>query len=107
MLEFRGATPPPALRDALARLQTLSGLAADLEREIGQVAVRQDELAASRPACARTWRRSRAESDLARRYLDRLGASEDELAVLAGRSDRPARRSGARGGGAARLRPLR
>ena len=78
-------TPPPALRDALARLQTLSGLAADLEREIGQVTIRQDELAREQARLRENLAAVPPESDLARRYLGRLGASEDELAVLASR----------------------
>lgn len=85
LLEFRGLTPPPELRDALAQLQALSGRAADLEREIGQVTTRQDELAREQARLRENLGAVPQESDLARRYLGRLGASEDELAELAGR----------------------
>ena len=77
--------PPPELREALARLQALSATVAELERQIAE----------ARPA-GTSWRSEQArlrenlaavppESDLARRYLGGLAASEDELAALATR----------------------
>ena len=85
MLEFDGATPPPELRDALAQLQTLSGRVADLEREISQVSTRQSELASEQARLRENLAAVPPGSDLARRYLGRLGASEDELTELASR----------------------
>jgi hypothetical protein len=85
LLEFRGAAPSPELREALARLQTLSARLAEVDRQIGQAAElqagqvgEQERLRANLAAVPR-------DSDLARRYLDRLAASEDGLAGIARR----------------------
>jgi hypothetical protein len=85
LLEFRGAAPSPELREALARLQALSARLAEVDRQIGQADQlraegigEQERLRANLVAVPR-------DSDLARRYLDRLAASEDELAAIARR----------------------
>jgi hypothetical protein len=85
LLEFNGLTPPPPLRDALARLQMLSGQVADVERAIEQVGTRQAELTGEQARLRENLAAVPRESDLAKRYLERLGASEDELAELAKR----------------------
>jgi hypothetical protein len=86
LLEFRGAAAPsPELREALARLQALSARLAEVDRQI----VQADQLRAERVGEQERLRANLVavprDSDLARRYLDRLAASEDELAAVARR----------------------
>ena len=85
LLEFQGVEPPPELRTALTRLQELSQAVAGLERQIAEVSARRDELAKDQARLRENLAAVPAESDLARRYLNGLAASEDELAALAAR----------------------
>jgi hypothetical protein len=81
-LEFKGVTPPAKLREVLARLQTLSAAVADSQRRIEQATARQAELTQDQDRLRRNLQAVPAGSDLARRYLKALDASEDELASL-------------------------
>ena len=85
MLEFDGATPPPELRDALAQMQTLSGRVADLGARSSRSRPARRELASEQARLRENLAAVPPGSDLARRYLGRLGASEDELTELASR----------------------
>ena len=79
LLEFQGVEAPPELRAGLARLQELSGTVAGLERQIAEASARRDELAQDQARLRENLAAVPAESDLARRYLGGLAASEDEL----------------------------
>ncbi|MFL5335694.1 MAG: hypothetical protein ACJ8H8_21560 [Geminicoccaceae bacterium] len=81
-LEFKGVTPPAKLREVLARLQTLSAAVADSERRIQQLKARQGELTQDQDRLRQNLQAVPAGSDLARRYIKALEASEDELAAL-------------------------
>ena len=82
LLEFQGVEAPPELRAGLARLQELSGTVAGLERQIAEASARRDELAQDQARLRENLAAVPAESDLARRYLGGLAASEDELTAL-------------------------
>ena len=86
-LEFKGVTPPAELGQVLARLQTLSAAVRDGERQVAQTSARQDELTRDQERLRENLRAVPAGSDLARRYLQALDASEDQLATLAQRLD--------------------
>ena len=85
LLEFQGLTPPPALRAALAQLQTLAARVADVEREIGLATARQQEVTQDQARLRANLEAVPRDSDLAKRYLQQLGSSEDELAELSRR----------------------
>ncbi|HEX6012096.1 MAG TPA: hypothetical protein VFY87_09915 [Geminicoccaceae bacterium] len=85
LLEFRGAMLSPELREALARLQTLSARLAEIDRQIGREAAAREERVAEQERLRANLEAVPPDSDLARRYLDRLAASEDELAANADR----------------------
>jgi hypothetical protein len=82
LLEFQGVDPPPALAAGLARLQELSGTVAGLERQIAEAVARRDELAQDQARLRENLTAAPADSDLARRYVGGLAASEDELTAL-------------------------
>lgn len=88
LLLLEGPAASPELRTALARLQELSGAVAELERRIAAAETRRAERVAEQERLRANLAAVPPESDLARRYLDRLGRSEDELSALAGELDR-------------------
>ena len=67
------------------RLQTLSAAVADSQRRIEQATARQDELTRDQDRLRENLQAVPPGSDLARRYLKALDASEDELARLSKR----------------------
>lgn len=85
LLEFQGVEVPPDLQAALARLQELSATVGGLDRQIADAAGRRDEIAGDQARIRENLAAVPPESDLARRYLAGLAASEDELEVLATR----------------------
>ena len=99
----RAWTPPPELRDGAGPAAGAVGHGgrAGAARS-AEATARRDELAQDQARLRENLAAVPAESDLARRYLGRLAASEDELTELARASDRPARGAGAGGAGAAR-----
>ena len=72
---------PPELRAVLERLQSLSTRLLDLDRRIEAVQASRGERFADQERIRANIAAVPPESDLARRYLDRLGASEDEIAT--------------------------
>ena len=96
----------PSCARRLARLQELSGTVAGLERQIAEASARRDELAQDQARLRENLAAVPAESDLARRYLGGLAASEDELDGAGHAPRRPAGGAGAGGAGAGGVRPL-
>ena len=86
-LELAGAEPPPALRDALARLRELSGRVVTAEGDIKAAEQRRDEVVGDQERLRENLAAVPANSDLSRRYLAALAASEDELAAIGTRLD--------------------
>lgn len=86
-LEFQGLAPPPELAEALTQLGTLSGRLAEIDRQIEDAAQEREERIAEQERLRANLVAVPPESDLARRYLDRLAASEDELVELGHRLD--------------------
>ena len=82
LLEFEGADAPSEVRAALARLQELAEQVATIERELATAGERREELARDQQRLRENLGAVPRESDLARRYLDTLATSEDELAAL-------------------------
>lgn len=78
-----GGDLPPEVRAALERLGTLSAEVAAVDRRIGEAEARRAERVGEQERLRANLQAVPPESDLARRYLDRMGASEDELAALA------------------------
>lgn len=87
-LEFAGLELPQGLHDALARLQELSGRVVSIEREIEAAEQRHDELARDQGRLRDNLGAVPAGSDLARRYLAGLAASEDQLASVTAELER-------------------
>jgi hypothetical protein len=81
-LAFQGATLSPEIRQALERLQALSARIADLDGRIDAAQARRDERAAEQERLRANLEAVPPGGDLAKRYLDRLGASEDEIQAL-------------------------
>lgn len=80
-LALEGATLSPEMREALSRLQALSGRVADLEREIAAKEARRQEIVEEQARLRANLQAVPPGSDLAKRYLERLGGSEDEIAA--------------------------
>lgn len=87
-LEFAGVDLPPGLRDALARLQELSGRVVSLEHEIAAAEQRRGELAGDQDRLRENLGAVPEGSDLARRYLGGLATSEDQLAAVTAELER-------------------
>ncbi|MEK0083479.1 hypothetical protein [Benzoatithermus flavus] len=87
-LTFQGATLAPEVRQALERLQALTARIADIDREIEAKEARRDERVKEQERLRANLAAVPRGSDLAKRYLDRLGASEDEIAKLGQELDR-------------------
>jgi hypothetical protein len=85
LLQFEGVEAPPELRHALGRLQELSRRVAELERQIAEAETKRGELAQDQSRLRENLAAVPRDSDLARRYLDGLAASEDGLTALASR----------------------
>lgn len=85
LLEFQGVDAPPELRTALSRLQELSVALGGLERQVSEASARRDELVRDQARLRENLAAVPVESDLARRYLGALAASEDELTVIGAR----------------------
>lgn len=83
LLLLEGAGSAPAVRDALQRLQALSATVIALDERIEENEARRGERIAEQERLRENLGVVPPESDLARRYLDRLGQSEDELTALA------------------------
>jgi hypothetical protein len=83
LLLLEGAGSTPAVGDALRRLQALSAAVAVLDERIAESEAQRAERVAEQERLRENLGVVPSESDLARRYLDRLGGSEDELAALA------------------------
>jgi hypothetical protein len=82
-----GAPLSPELRGAIQRLQALSAQVADVERRIEAVETGRAERLAEQERLRANLQAVPADSDLARRFVDRLGATEDELGGLARQLD--------------------
>jgi hypothetical protein len=107
-LEFAGLDLPPGLRDALARLQELSGRVVSIERQIEAAERRRDELARDQERLRDNLGAVPADSDLAHRYLAGLASSEDQLASVTAELERlRAGRAAARDARADYVRNLR
>ncbi|MFO1049793.1 MAG: hypothetical protein U1E52_18080 [Geminicoccaceae bacterium] len=85
--ELAGAEPPPALRDALARLRELSGAVVTAEGDIKAAEQRRGKVVGDQERLRENLAAVPANSDLSRRYLAALATSEDELAALGSRLD--------------------
>lgn len=82
LLLFSGAEAPAEIRPALERLRALSARLADIERRIATVETRRADRLAEQERLRANLEAVPGDSDLARRYLDRLGGSEDELSAI-------------------------
>jgi hypothetical protein len=82
-LVFQGVTLSQEVREALERLQALSGRVADIDRQVAQADARRGERVQEQERLRANLEAVPPGSDLAKRYLDRLGASEDEIGRLA------------------------
>jgi hypothetical protein len=87
LLAFQGLTPPPEVRTAIERLRSFSARLADLDREAQAIQARRDERVAEQERLRDNLGAVPPDSDLARRFLERLATSEDELADLARRQE--------------------
>lgn len=85
---FAGAEVPEALRRAMAEIARRRAALADAEGTRDRLVEEQAALAAEQERLRANLQAVPANSDLARRYLHRLAASEDRLEVLAGELDR-------------------
>lgn len=73
---------PPELRAALDRLRGLAAAVAEAERAVAATDARRAERVAEQERLRANLEAVPPESDLARRYLGRLGASEEEITGL-------------------------
>lgn len=87
LLQFRGLTPPPEVRAVIERLQGFSARLTDIDRQIEAASGARSERIAEQERLRENLAAVPRESDLAQRYLNRLGESEDELSRLAATLD--------------------
>jgi hypothetical protein len=85
LLTFRGMDPPPEVRAAVERLRELSARLGDLDQQIEAAEARRAEEIREQERLRANLEAVPRDSDLARRYLEGLAASEDALAGLARR----------------------
>ncbi|MFO1035901.1 MAG: hypothetical protein U1E45_03575 [Geminicoccaceae bacterium] len=83
LLDLAGAHPTKALNAAITRLQALSRSVAEAEADLGRAETARGETVGEQERLRANLESVPADSDLARRYLAELSASEDRLQAQA------------------------